>query len=265
MNCLDPDLLLPFFGYRLLDEVGRHQEMVPSLTHFFESEKLRGRNEELRRQILSATSARAARKISRKNRDQWRADWQRVRARVLATGMAMQMMQSRSAVQMIKRTAELHEALKADKSRMGGLPVSFITGVAAQLVKSAASRGVARVGVVALRRHTPEDLPDRLDALFTAGLPLAATIYAGNDASLPAERWCIQNSVAVRLLGVGMLRFRADEVGDLLKRSSTVVLCAPAGRTEVARFIAQAQQTRRQLVTLTRASPDFDDDDLPAQ
>lgn len=154
----------------------------------------------------------------------------------------------------------MQPALKDDRSRIGGLPAAFIAGIAAQLLHRAASKSAMKLGVVALRRHTPEDLPARLDALFKAELPLSAAIYAGNDASLHAERWCIENSVAVRLVCEGATRFRADEAMDVIKRGSTVLLCAPIVRAEVAKLADQVKSSKRVLLDLTRASSDLDDD-----
>lgn len=260
MNCLDPDLLLPFIGYRRLEAEHRLHDLAPSLSHFYESEKLRGTNEELRQDVLLSPTARAARKLTRRHQKAWRDDWKQMRARVLAAGLIMQMMQSKQAREMAYTTAAHANENALSSARVAGMPVPFVSNVTSRVVVAAKDKNAVRLGFVTLRRSVPVDLADRLDALFLAGLPLTATVYVGNDSAHLAEEWCMARAVPLRYLGDGSLRFRAEEQKALLRTTRTLIICAPQSRGEVAQFLALAKSARRKVIDLTRPASDLLDD-----
>jgi len=169
----DPDQIHPFQAYRRLEGDFAHlHDLAPSISHFYEAEKLRGVNEELRQEVLGCPTARAARKLAKRHETMWRQDWKLLRA-----SLAMQMVQSVEARQAIRQAAARAPEIAAAGGRLGGVPAPFFAANLGQVIEQARSRTVNRLGLLVLKGYEPADLEARLDALFTAKRPFSAAVY----------------------------------------------------------------------------------------
>lgn len=84
---------LPFHAYRSVEPGGaftREIELVSSLEHFFQSERFRGINDELRLEVLNQPTAREARKFAVAHQRHQRTDWEKRQPRILRCGMWFQ-------------------------------------------------------------------------------------------------------------------------------------------------------------------------------
>lgn len=249
----DPDQIHPFNAYRRLQgEHGHLHDLAPSIAHFYESEKLRGLNEDLRQEVLSCPTARAARKLTKRHEAAWRPDWKQVRGAVLRAGLAMQMVQSIEARQAIRLAAQHADEIAAAGGRLGGVPAPFFTAHLAQVVEQAQSRTASRLGLLVLRGYEPIDLEARLDALFTAQRPFSAAVYVGEEASTSAEAWCMQRAIPIRYVGDPQRRLRSEDHSGIGQRINTLVVCAPQTRKAVSLIVAPARRARTRVIDLTR-------------
>lgn len=246
-----PDLVLPFHAYRSHgSDAHIVQDLAPSIAHFYESEKFRGVDEMLRQEVLSAPTPRAARKAARRNKDRWRLDWQRVRARVLRAGLAMQMVESTEARRLLRHAHATTLELSSVR-RLGGIPGAFLARAVTDLVEQADSKSTARVGFLTMRDYTPADLNARLDALFQGAPPFSAAFYVGEESDPTAELWCMEQAVPLRYVGIPSQRLRSEDHAWLLKRVNHLVLCAPKSRRAVAELLAVAKKSRIRVLDLS--------------
>lgn len=238
-----PDLIIPFHGYRRLDLERPLHDLAPSLTHFYQAEKFRGRDELLRVEILSCPTPRAALKLAKRHKDKWRDDWVRVRPYVLRAGLAMQMVQS-SAARTLARAGHAKSTELATAKRVGSLPGLFVSRVLTNLFETMQQRTSLRIGALCIDGYAPADLEQRLNALVNDTPPLAANVYGGPESGTALERWCMARGVAVRVVGTDDSRLRAAEHKDLTARVNTLVLCAPRSRKAVAELLAVVNKQR---------------------
>jgi len=246
----DPGAALPFFGYRRFGHDGPvGHELAPSLAHFYESEKFRTTNDELRQTVLDCSSPTAAQKLAKRHRASWRADWRTVRGRVLRAGLAMQCLQSKEAMRMARDAFERSMEL-ASMRRVCSLPGPFLAAeIQAFFAKPTAQQ--PRVGGVCLNGFVPEDLRDRLDAVFKLQPPISATLYAGGDADPGLEMWCADRAVPIRLLHGEQGRFKEGNAADHVARVSTLIVCAPSSRKSVIALKTAAKRSRLAVLDLT--------------
>jgi len=244
-----PDLIIPFHGYRRLDLERPLHDLAPSLTHFYEAEKFRNRDELLRLEVLSCPTPRAALKLAKRHKEKWREDWARVRPYVLRAGLAMQMVQSSTARDLARAGYEKAIELAAEK-RVGSLPGLFVSRVLANLFETMQQRTSLRIGALCIDGYIPPDLEQRLNALVNDTPPLAATVYGGPESGSVVERWCMARGVAVRVVGADDSRLRAAEHKELTARVNTLVLCAPRSRKAVAELVTLVNKQRSPKVRL---------------
>lgn len=250
---LDPDAIVPFHAYRRTN-APRILELAPSLSHFYESEKVRGRdaaNEDLRQEILASPTAKAARKLARRHLAMWREDWRTIRGRVFRAGLAMQAAQSPLIKAHLKQVADDALAWSSETKRLGGLPVSWMAREGLTLMNGRQTGATPRLGMLLLQDYTPSDLPARLDALFSGERPHGVAVYIGEKACDLGETWSMQCAAPLRYIGDPARRFRADECGDLLKRVNWLVVCAPSTRQEVREILRAAKAKRINVRNLT--------------
>lgn len=249
----DPSTPLPFFGYRFFEaEEKPYAELMPSLIHFYESEKFRGTSEELRKAIADSRSLREVRKISQKNRSLWRKDWNAIRGRVFRAGLAMQVVQSRKALTMAKLGFNESIAIAGEK-HIGGLPGTFISNELQAFFQNPNTVGTARLGVIALNGCVPDDIEDRLNTLFTKGKPVSAAVYSGSDADPVIERWCAMNAIPVRLTSLSSSRLREEDSKEVTARINTLVTCMPNTRKGPTAILAAAAAKRPKIKVLDLA------------
>lgn len=244
-----PDLILPFQGYRRLDMERPLHDLAPSLTHFYEAEKFRTRDDLLRQEVLSCPTPRAAVKLAKRHKDKWREDWARLRPYVLRAGLAMQMVQSAAARDLARRGYD--QALElACLKRVGSLPGMFVSRVLTNLYETIHARSSMRLGSLCLQGYVPSDLEHRLTALAGVAPPLAATVYAGPESDIQVEQWCMTRGVAVRVVGAEDTRLRASEHQELTARVNTLLLCAPKSRRAVAEIVGVVAKQRSPKVRI---------------
>lgn len=229
-SVFDPSELIPFNGYRNFSQPDEPIfDLIPSLTHFYESEKFRGTAEGLRVAMLDARTAREAGKIAKKNQTLWRSDWKKVRGNVFRAGLAMQVLQSKHAMDSARQGFSQSIELGSQK-RVGGLPGAFVAHELQRFFDKPAKGGRLLLGAIALNGCVPDDIWARLDALFVADKPLSAAIYAGKDSNNKIELWCAFNGVPVRLTSQNSSRLREEDAPDVTSRVTTLVTCMPGTR-----------------------------------
>lgn len=251
----DPESLIPFHGYRRFLEDGEiTTDMVPTLAHFYESEKFRTVDESLRLAVLDTRTAKEARKFTKKRDNLWRADWKAVRGRVLRAGLAMQVTQSNKALKMAKQAFALSMELAAIK-RIGGIPGAFLADELQRFFMPATGPGVTKLGVITLNGCIPDDIEARLDALFATQKPASAAIYAGADADTRVEIWCARAAVPIRITGVACGRIREENAAEVTARVNALLTCMPASRKASVAILAAAAAKRPRIKVLDLSIP----------
>lgn len=246
----DPEANLPFWGYRrFVDNEKPVADMVQSLAHFYESEKFRGVDEALRAAVLDSRTAKEARKITKRHSTNWRKDWKAVRGRVFRAGLAMQVMQSRTALRMAR--AAFGQSIEvAAVPRIGGIPGSFISAELATFFQAPTSGPeFNRLGVIALNGCVPDDIEQRLDALFAAKKPVSAAVYTGGDADHRIEMWCAEVAVPIRLTSMASSRLREEDAFAVTERINNLIYCMPKAR-KASQAILKAASLKRPRIKL---------------
>lgn len=246
----DPGAALPFFAYRHFEAhepVGH--DLAPTLAHFYESEKFRTSDNDLRRAVLDCSTPTAAQKLAKRHRERWRNDWRQIRGRVLRAGLAMQSLQSKEALLMARRAYDQAIEL-ASVRRLCSLPGPFLSAEIQTFFAKPAPQQ-PRLGGVCLRGCVTADLRDRLDALFKLHAPVSAAVYGGGDADPTLEIWCADRAVPTRLLHLEQTRFKESIAHDHVARVSTLIICAPGSRKSVIALKAAAKKARLAVVDLT--------------
>lgn len=250
----DPDQILPFNAYRRTQPgYGHIHELAPSISHFYEAEKLRGTNEDLRQTVLACSTARAARKLTKRHAAEWRPDWNGVRGAVLRSGLAMQMVQSAEARRLIRAAYDRSIELAASARRVGGVPAPFLASNISRIFEQGQSRTACRLGLLVLQGYEPDDLEARLDALFGANPPYSAAVYVGEEASHQAEAWCMRRAVPLRYVGEQGQRLRPEHHLAIGERINTLLLCAPNTRKAVSAIVSPVKRAKTRILDLTRA------------
>jgi predicted NAD-dependent protein-ADP-ribosyltransferase YbiA (DUF1768 family) len=253
----DPESLIPFLAYRrFLDDGEVTTDMVPTLAHFYESEKFRTVDESLRLAVLDTRTPKEARKFTKKRAELWRSDWKAVRGRVLRAGLAMQVTQSNKALKMAKQAFALSMELSAIK-RIGGIPGAFLADELQRFFMPSTGPGVTKLGVIALNGCIPDDIESRLDALFSTEKPVSAAIYAGADADPRVEIWCARAAVPIRLTGLACGRIREENATEVTARVNALLTCMPASRKASVAILAAAaaKKPRIKVLDLSSTSP----------
>lgn len=251
LKCLDPDRIIPFDGY--LNRDGR-RDVCFSLAHFYESEKYRGTSEDLRQEVLAASTGRKARKISRAHITQWREDWKSMKPYVLGAGMRMQSTQVGAVADAMSFTAQHALELSGIKATLGGIPVAFLANVAKHFHQESLDRTATRLAVLALQQFTPVDIRSRLDALYPVPRPAYVTVYVGDDANQGVARWCADNAIATEYVGATSNRFLDEEHSARLLESAThLLVCASSSRRDVALFRDRLKGRKLKVTILNRA------------
>lgn len=246
----DPSCICPFPTYRQYDAAGNYIEtdVAPSLLHHYESEKFRGVDESMRLHALEAPSVKQLRKFTRKNQKKWRSDWRLVRGNVLRAGMAMQAAHSQTAKRNLIEAFHQSIEISGIKS-LAGLPGPFVSTEIQRFMQSRREGGrtLERLGVIALNGCVPDDIFDRLSAMYANALPFSALIYSGLDGDPAVELWCAQNAVPIRRVCSELRRFREKEAAILIKDTTTLVTCMPESRTSCQAILKMANKRRPRL------------------
>src|SRR5665647_716391 len=244
----DPEAEIPFHGYRrfFLDESPPIFDLVPSLIHFYESERFRGTDEDLRLAVLECSTVREARKVAKKHHFAWRKDWRAVRGRVFRSGLAMQVLQSKKAMALARAGFGSSMDLASCK-RVGGLPGPFVSEELQAFFQGVSGPGITRLGVIALNGCVPEDIEQRLNSLFQSIKPVSAAIYSGKDADHRIEVWCALSAIPIRLTGRDSIRLREDDAAEVTARVNALLSCFPGARKESKTILAAAAAKRPKI------------------
>lgn len=246
----DPAAQIPFYGYRrFFPNSPPMFDLSPSLIHFYESEKFRGTNEELRLTVLGSGTAREIRKLTKRHNSSLRKDWRAVRGRVFRAGLAMQVLQSKKAMA-LARVGFASSMELASCKRVSGLPGAFIAEELQNFFQSATGPGTTRLGVIALNGCVPDDIEQRLDALFAKGRPMSAAVYSGRDADPRIEIWCAHAAIPIRLTGQDSRRLREEDAAVVTARINALLTCMPASRKEPKTILAAAAAKRPKIRVL---------------
>jgi len=253
---LPVDALAPFQAYRRASQPPIF-ELCASLSHFFEAEKFRRpETEELRQEVLSCPTARAARKLSRRHASSWREDWKQIRSRVFRAGLAMQMSQCPEVKAQALDLAGNALEWSSQRALVAGLPVAWVAREVLALQEGRTSKTTPRLGLLTFSGYTPPDLGARLSALFAGERPSGAAVYIGEECDRQAEYWCMEAATPLRYVGDTRQRLRSESSKDLLNRINRLIICAPATRKDVKALITQAKQKRIAVQILTAEASD---------
>lgn len=246
----DPATVIPFNGYRRCFGEDRPVfDLVPSLIHFYESEKFRNTDEALRLSVLDCRTAKEAGKLTKRNKEHWRKDWRAVRGRVFRAGLAMQVVQSRKAMTMARAGYAQSIELAAYK-RIRGLPGTFISEELQRFFGNSTGPGVTRLGVITLSGCVPDDIERRLETLFSKERPLSAAIYAGRDADPRVEMWCAATAIPVRLTSQTSSRLREEDAPEVTARVNALLTCMPPSRKGPIAILSAAASKRPKIRVL---------------
>src|SRR5205814_2268250 len=114
---------------------------------------------------LSCPSPRAARKLASRFREKWRDDWAKVRGRVFRAGLGMQMVQHAA----VRRAAQLASRTALDwgsNKKIAGLPGAFVGSELLRFFATGSDKSSVKLAILALDGWEPDDMLDRLGALF---------------------------------------------------------------------------------------------------
>lgn len=210
-----PALPFPFLGYRSVT-CGDAPETVPSLTHFYESEKFRGLNDWVRQEVLSARNGHAATKVAARNARYVRPDWSRVHARVLRTGMLMQFEQSAHAIHSARAAFGLSMELSGT-SRIGGISGALLASELQTVFQLRTTAAIDRCAIV-VTSVPPDGVVDDL-AMQLVSSPQRITetmLYCGADSYAKMESALQNCAVPVRHLLPRAKKLRIEQLcGEL--------------------------------------------------
>lgn len=236
--------ILPFQAFRPPLPGGgleRHVEIIASLDHFYHSEKFRGINETLRREVLIQPTAREARKFALSNKDKQRDDWGKVRGRVMCCGFWMQAIEH----------PRLVAALSAGEYRFGGVhpywaPRRGGDGAFGKFVEYLEPRLATptRVFVCGVGAPlSPFRFESKMQLLFSRKRPDEIIISDGQGLDAIAEQWAAKLYVAVR---------RRHPLKRLSRITDARIEAALTGATHAVIFGAPKNPDVIRLVALAR-------------
>lgn len=218
-----------------------HVEIIASLDHFYHSERFRGVNEILRREVLMQPTAREARKFALSNKDKQRDDWVKVRGRVMCCGFWMQAIEHPT----------LPAALNAGEYRFGGVhpywaPRRGGDGAFRKFVEYMEPRLAAptRVFVCGVGAPLPPfRFESKMQLLFSRKRPDEIIISDGQGLDAVAEQWAAKLYMAIR---------RRPPLKRLSRITDSRIEAALTGATHAVIFGAPKNPDVIRLVALAR-------------
>lgn len=222
-DTIDSMITSELFFMGLLDTTSNCREGYRSIFHYWESEKWRGVDEQVRQEILAVPTIRELRKMLKRLPDTWRSDWKQVRGRVFRSALLYALDGHPDLLRELVEPFGLTNAC-----RNWGIPDAFVKNE-----------------LVAVRREIDE--PFRLLALGSEAAPSAhvqATLerlignrqdcqyvaFAGRKMDSGVHRWAAEKLFPVHYVGTNSNKgLDQDAVLQLIKKSTHVVIFTREG------------------------------------
>lgn len=250
------DAILPFPGYREAEPgygFGRNRPVLhPSLEHFYQSERFRGSDEDLRAEIIGAPTAKEARKLALRHAEKSRPDWAQCHARIMNAGLWMQLREHPRLGFALRQLGD--DALVEYPYRDPyWVPPSGQNagGGFAELVHAARRKlngQTVRVAVTGGRGFSNEFLlKTKLEGFFANLTPDVMLVGGNKGAEEMVERWAIEQCLPVRhffMRGRGS-RTEQDRHYQNLLRAATHVVVFSQGEASIDRLVELAKQFGR--------------------
>lgn len=221
------DAILPFRTYRqstISGELEGGADFVPSVTHFYQSERYRSVDDAFRQEILNQPTPREARKLARSRKDRQRADWTKRRGRIMACGMWFQALEH----------PFVRETLTAKSYSFSGPRGYWIDkhgdGAFPKLLDYLAGKIIKPCNVFIYGFGVPVGefrFSSQMHLLFSRMRPTELLLGSGRGLDRTAERWAVEHYIPVR---------RRPQLSRLHRASDASILEAMAGGTHAVLF-----------------------------
>lgn len=221
------DTTLPFRTYRqstLDGDMGDCADFVPSVTHFYQSERFRGVDDAFRQEILNQPTPREARKLARSRKDRQRSDWTKRRGRIMACGISFQALEHPFVLEAL--TAKTYcfagpRGYWVDKDGAGAFPklLDYLGGKLSKPCSVFVYGFGVPVGEFRFSSH--------MRLLFSRTRPTDLLLGSGRGLDRTAERWAVERYIPVR---------RRPQLSRLHRASDTSILEAMQGGTHAVLF-----------------------------
>ena len=250
------DAILPFPGYREVEPgygFGRNRPVLhPSLEHFYQSERFRGSDEELRAEIIGMPTAKEARKLALKHTERSRRDWAQCHEQIMNAGLWMQLREYPRLGFELREIADNAPVEYPYRDPYWAPPSGLGTcGGFAELVHAARRKlcgQTVRVVVTGGRGFSNEFLlKTKLEGFFANLSPDVMLVGGNKGAEEMAERWAIEQCLPVRhffMRGRGS-RTEQDRHYQNLLRAATHVVVFSQGEASIDRLVELAKQFGR--------------------
>ena len=250
------DTILPFPGYREAVPgygFGRNRPVLhPSLEHFYQSERFRGTDEELRAAIIAAPTPKEARKLALRHAEQSRPDWAQCHQRIMNAGLWMQLREHPRLGFALRQLGEEAAIDYPYRDPFWAAPSGEKAGGGFARLVHAARRKLngqtVRVAVTGGRGYRNEFLlKTKLEGFFTNLTPDVMLVGGGKGAEEMVERWAIERCLPVRhffMRGRGS-RTEQDRHYQGLLRAATHVVVFSQGEASIDRLVELAKQFGR--------------------
>lgn len=246
---LSPYHTEPFTGYRAIKnnkfELARKPELYPTIEHFYQSEKFRGVEDDLRREIIDLPSAGEARKFVLAHRDNIRPDWDAVKIHVLVCAILFKFTQNKYLCELLVSTGDenfaygSHIDAELGIGRNGKGANLYGAALALARTKLASSE---QMKVIVTGSHEFGGYPyldTKLRSLFQRKMPDEIVSSGKPGIESLAELWAMQNHIPVMHF---TRKGKVEQPSEMLSYGTHMVVFTSATTAEVEQQCAPAKQ-----------------------
>jgi hypothetical protein len=223
------------FFMGLLDIRSRSREGYQSIFHYWESEKYRGVDEQVRQDILNIPTIRELQKLLRRLPESWRSDWKLVRGRVFRSALIYAHAAHPDMHRELMEPFELVEAC-----RKWGIPDGFVkTELAAARHEIEEPFRLLAIGSEAAPAN---HVQATLERLISKRQDCQYVAFAGRKMDTGLHQWAAERLYPIHYVGTNSKKgLDQNAVQQLLPRSTHVVIFTREGTAADEQIVAAAR------------------------